>query len=212
MSSKCGLETDVDVMLRNKERKSLFCRINFVMVLNKISFLLLSFILITTTLSLAQESGKRISPLAMTSAKYKDSYIKVVYGQPAKKDRQVFGTLVPFEQVWRTGANEATEITTTRDIIISTMPIAAGTYSLFTIPNQTTWTIILNKEVGLWGAYNYNPKFDVARWEVPVKKLQEKSMEWFTIQLDLKNNTADLNLCWDDICVTLPIQFNEPKQ
>ncbi len=159
-----------------------------------------------------QEAEKRISPLAMTSVKYKDAYIKITYGQPAKKKREIFGKLVPYDQVWRTGANEATEIIFTRDVNIQGKPVASGTYSLFTIPNPTNWTIILNKEVGLWGSYNYNPKSDVERWNVPVKKLEGKSVEWFTIQLDSKNNIADLNFCWDDICVTLPIHFNEPKQ
>src|SRR5688572_18614753 len=92
--------------------------------------------------SFAQEAVKRISSLAMTTAKYKDAYIKVVYGQPAKKKREIFGKLVPYDQVWRTGANEATEITLTRDVIIQGKNIPAGTYSLFTIPGATQWTII----------------------------------------------------------------------
>ena len=148
----------------------------------------------------------------MTTARYKESYIKLIYGQPGKKKRDIFGKLVPYGQVWRTGANEATEITFTRDVSILGKPIIAGTYSLYTIPSPTQWTIILNKEVGQWGSYNYNAKSDVARWDAPVKKLEGKSIEWLTIQLDSKNNLADLNICWDDICITLPIQFNEPKQ
>jgi hypothetical protein len=134
-----------------------------------------------------------------------------VYGQPAKQKREIFGKLVPYNQVWRTGANEATEITFTRDVTILGKPIVAGTYSLFTIPDFTNWTIILNKDVGLWGAYNYNSKVDVERWVVPVKKRPEKSVELFTIVLDSKNNIVDLNISWDNIYVTLPIQFNEPK-
>ena len=155
---------------------------------------------------------KRISPLAMTTAKYKDTYVKVTYSQPAKKKREIFGKLVPYGQVWRAGANEATEITFTREVSIMDKPIAAGTYSLFTVPDEAQWTFILNKEVGLWGSYNYNQKNDIERWKVPVKKSEDKSVEWLSILLNSKNNKADLNLCWDDICVTLPIQFNEPKQ
>jgi len=180
------------------------------MQLNHSKYLALG-LLLTITIAYSQESQKRLSPLAMTSVKYKDSYIKVTYGQPAKRNREIFGKLVPYEQIWRTGANEATEISLTRDVKIMGKDVAAGTYSLFTIPGPTQWTIILNKEVGLWGSYNYNNKSDVERWNVPVKKLEGKSLEWFTIILDPKNNFTDLNFCWDDICVTLPIQFNEPK-
>ena len=179
------------------------------MKLSKIICILLALPIVG--ISHAQEAEKRISPLAITFARYKDSYLKVIYSQPAKKKREIFGNLIPYGQVWRTGDNEATEITLTRDVVIQGKNIAAGTYSLFTIPNPNEWTIILNKEVGLWGTYNYTPKSDVERWTVPVKKMEGKSAEWFTIQLDSKNNIADLNICWDDICVTLPIQFNEPK-
>ena len=168
--------------------------------------------LLAMNISFGQGMEKRISPLALSTALYKNSYIKVTYGQPAKKNREIFGKLVPYSQVWRTGANEATEITFTQDVVIQGKDISAGTYSVFTIPNPSHWTIILNKDVGLWGAYNYNSKSDVERWEVPVKKLVGKSFEWFTIQLDSKNNIADLTFCWDDICVILPIQFNEPKK
>ncbi len=180
-------------------------------MLNKLIFFLLSTALFVPNFPFAQQAEKRISPIALTSVRFKDSYIKIVYGQPSKNKREVFGKLVPYNQIWRTGANEATEITFTRDVTIANRNIPAGTYSLFTIPNPSQWTIILNKDVGLWGAYNYNPKLDLGRWDVPVKKLDGQSMEHFTIQLDSKNNIADLNLCWDDICVTLPIQFNEPK-
>jgi hypothetical protein len=173
---------------------------------------ILGFSLINVNYSNAQETERRISPIAMTSARYKDSYIKVTYGQPSKKNRVIFGGLVPYDQVWRTGANEATEITFTQDVVVQGKNIPAGTYSIFTIPNPSKWTIILNKDVGLWGSYNYNPKADLERWEVAVNKFEDKSAEQFTIQLDPKNNIADLNFCWDDICVTLPIQFNEPKK
>ena len=161
---------------------------------------------------LSQGVEQRVSPVGLASVSYKDSYIKITYGQPSKKKREIFGSLVPYNEVWRTGANEATEITFTRDAIIMEKNIPAGTYSLFTIPNQEEWTIILNKGVGLWGSYNYNSKQDLHRCTVPVRKLDEISYETLNISFNERNNLADLNICWDDICVTLPIQFNEPKK
>lgn len=159
----------------------------------------------------AQLQEKRISPLDVATYQYKDAYAKVMYSRPSKNNREIFGKLVPYGQVWRTGANEATEITLTRDVVIQGKTILAGTYSLFTVPRETNWTIILNKEVGQWGAYNYNEKQDAGRWNVSVVKTPEKSVEVFTISFENKNNIANLLICWDDVCITLPIQFNEPK-
>jgi hypothetical protein len=167
--------------------------------------------LLTLIQAIAQTPQTRISPLDVASYKYKDAYVKVMYSRPSKKNREIFGKLVPYGLVWRTGANEATEITLTRDVSVLGKPITAGTYSLFTIPQENSWTIILNKDVGQWGAYNYTSKQDFGRWDVPIKRLPGKSIEVFTIKFENKNNVADMTICWDDICVTLPIQFNEPK-
>lgn len=153
----------------------------------------------------------RPSPTAITAARYKDTYVKITYCQPHKRGREVFGKLVPYGEVWRTGANEATEITLTRDIFINGTLLAAGTYSIFTIPGAEKWTIIINKDVGLWGAYNYNIKQDVLRFDIPVIQLGNEAFEAFTIQFDQRNNVADLLLLWDKTKISIPIQFIEPK-
>ena len=148
----------------------------------------------------------RPSPLAITSARYKDNYVKITYSQPQKKNREIFGELVPFGKVWRTGANEATELTTTRDIQIDSIVLKAGTYSLFTIPEKDKWTIIINADVGLWGAYNYNPQKDV--WRFPVRvEVADKFYEPFTIAFDHRNELADLLMLWDKTKVSIPIKF-----
>lgn len=162
-------------------------------------------------LSYSQEVKTRPSPLAIASARYKDTYIKITYSQPQKKGRAIFGALVPYSQVWRTGANEATEITVTKDIIISGNHLKAGTYSIFTIPEKENWTIILNKDVGLWGSYNYNPKTDAFRFIAPVQRTPDVVNEFFTIVADQKNEKAELVFMWDDVQVRVPIQFIEPK-
>jgi len=154
----------------------------------------------------------RTSPLAIVTARYKNTYLKITYGQPQKNNREIFGKLVPYDQVWRTGANEATEITITNDIIVKGTTLKAGTYSLFTIPGTEKWTIIFNSDLGLWGSYNYNPKMDVLRFEAPVKSIPENLVyELFTIRIDQKTDTAELFLLWDNTQVSFPIQFNEPK-
>lgn len=155
----------------------------------------------------AQEILKiRPSPLAISSVRFKDNYIKVTYSQPQKKNREIFGQLVPYGQVWRTGANEATEITTTKDIMIGSILLRAGTYSLFSIPEKDKWTIIINADVGLWGAYNYNAQKDIWRFEVPVQSTG-KLYEPFTIIFDHRNEVADLLMMWDNTQVSIPIKF-----
>lgn len=170
---------------------------------------LLSFLLLFVSFSTSAQEAlvHRPSPLAVTTAKNKDAYIKIVYSQPQKRGRDVFGKLVPYGKVWRTGANEATEITTTRDITINNILLRAGTYSLFTIPEKDKWTIIINGELGLWGSYNYNQKLDVLRFEVPVQHIDNPLYEVFTIRLEQNNNVADLLILWDNIKVSIPIKF-----
>ncbi|HZB13581.1 MAG TPA: DUF2911 domain-containing protein [Chryseolinea sp.] len=160
----------------------------------------------TTTVAWGQEVKSRPSPLAITAIRYKDAYIKITYSQPQKKGREIFGNLVPFDEVWRTGANEATELTTTKNIQINGTLLKAGTYSLFTIPQKDSWTIIINSEVGLWGAYNYNSKLDVFRFNIPISTT-DTIHESFTIQFDHRNEVADLLLYWDRTKISIPVKF-----
>jgi len=167
----------------------------------------------STLPSLAQDELKpRVSPLNVTAIHYKEGYLKVVYSQPQKRGREVFGKLVPFGEVWRTGANEATEITVTQDVTFNGILTKAGTYALFTIPDREKWTIILNKDLGQWGAYNYNQKKDVLRFDVPVKSIpNDVVVEPFTIRIDQKTDTAEIFLLWDKTQVSFNVQFIEPK-
>jgi hypothetical protein len=148
----------------------------------------------------------RPSPLAITSVRYQEHYVKITYSQPQRKNRAIFGSLVPYGKVWRTGANEATEITTVKDILIQNILLKAGTYSIFTIPDREKWTVIINSDVGLWGAYNYNQKKDVFRFDVPVQE-SDKVYDAFTILFDHRNDVADLVMTWDNVKITIPIKF-----
>jgi hypothetical protein len=121
-------------------------------------------------LSLPTYAQKKIASPRVTA---ETKNIKVTYGQPSKKGRIIFGKLVPFGEVWRTGANEATEITFATDAVLAGKPVKAGTYTLFTIPTETEWTVILNTTLKQWGAYKYQEikNNDVLTVKVPVKKL-----------------------------------------
>ena len=134
---------------------------------------------------------------------------KVVYSRPMAKGRTVMGKLVPYGKVWRTGANEATEIKFYQDTQVSGDTVKAGTYSLFTIADKETdkWTIILNKELDQWGAYNYDEDKDVLRVEVPSKQMN-KPIDAFTITFKEANEGAHLLLAWDHTLVEVPLLFN----
>lgn len=169
---------------------------------------LLIYVLIHSGLTAsAQEQVKaRPSPLALATVKNKTTYIKIIYSQPHKNGRAIFGALVPFGQVWRTGANEATEITVTKDITINSILLKAGTYSFFTIPEKDKWTIIINADLGLWGSYNYNQKQDVFRFDVPTQSIQDV-YETLTFQFDQGTDMANLLILWDKTKVSIPIKF-----
>ncbi|MEL7002215.1 MAG: DUF2911 domain-containing protein [Bacteroidota bacterium] len=178
-------------------------------MVHKVFIPLLVFFLLSHN-SKAQEPLKpRPSPLAMVTMKYHDNYVKITYGQPHKKGRDIFGDLVPYGSVWRTGANEATEITLTSNLLVNGELLEAGTYTLFSIPGKEKWTIIFNKDVGQWGAYNYNERSDALRVVVPTEKVENVVWEPFTIEFDQRNSEADMNIMWDQTKVSIPVNFTE---
>lgn len=131
--------------------------------------------------------------------------IKVLYGRPQKKGRTVFGNLVPYGKIWRTGANEATEITFFSDVTFGGKEIKAGTYTLFTIPEKKSWTIILNSARDVWGAYYYDEEKDIARIKVPAKRIDV--IEAFSIAFEKETNGGNMVLAWDNISVSIPFSF-----
>lgn len=173
------------------------------------STILIALFWICAVLPLAAQKQKeeRSSPLAMATYKYKTSYVKITYGAPSKRGREVFGGLVPFGRVWRTGANEATEITFTRNVMISGQPLPAGTYTLFTIPNERKWTILFNSELGQWGAYKYDEKKNILA--VSAIPLTSEETEVLTFTFEAKDRLAYLTLAWDKTRISLPISFIE---
>ncbi len=151
--------------------------------------------------------GNRKSPIAIASVKYEQAYVKVVYGQPYRRGRTIFGEWEPYGEVWRTGANEATEITITEPVLMNMEVIDPGTYSLFTIPEEDSWTIILNNGLGQWGAFDYTEALDAYRFEVPVQKLDDP-VEAFTIEFsDLQGSATTMTLSWDVVKVEIPVRF-----
>lgn len=158
----------------------------------------------------AEPNINRRSPIAIASVSYEDTYLKVVYGQPYRNGREVFGDLVPYGEVWRTGANEATELTVTETINFGGKTLEAGTYALFTIPFEQYWTVILNNQLGQWGAFEYDPDYDELRVQIPVEKT-EQIAEAFTITFpkEVTDGKTTMRMRWEEVSVSVPVRFTE---
>ena len=131
--------------------------------------------------------------------------VQVDYCRPYKKGREIFGKLLPYGQVWRTGANEATIFDVKQTIKVGDKTLKAGKYTLWTIPNADKWTVIMNEETGQWGT-NYDEKKDVLRVDVPVGKSVEM-MEQFKIDFAAAEGGADMVLRWDNTEVKVQIRL-----
>lgn len=135
---------------------------------------------------------------------YKDAakIAKVTYSRPQLKGRSI-NELAPNGKVWRTGANEAAEITLYKDMKLGDTRVKAGTYTLYTIPEKDSYTVIINKDLNVWGSYFYKQENDVARLTVPVTGGTE-SLEAFSMVFTKSNNGILLNMGWDKVRVAVP--------
>ncbi len=139
-----------------------------------------------------------------SSYRVSDKLVKVIYSRPQLKGRSV-AKLAPAGKVWRTGANEAAEITFYKDAKFGGKDVKAGTYTLFTIPGDKEWTVILSTAKNVWGSYFYKDSEDVVRVAGKVSK-SEKPVEAFSIAFDGEDNNATMYLGWGDTLVSVPVK------
>jgi hypothetical protein len=132
--------------------------------------------------------------------------IKVLYGRPMKKGRDLFEEVIPYGQIWRVGANEATEVVFYKDVLFGGTEVKAGTYVLYAIPNEKEWTLILSSKTDVWGTYEYDEKYDVARVQAKVSRAE--FIEAFSIAFKEKGKHINMILGWDTARVTAPIRFD----
>jgi hypothetical protein len=141
--------------------------------------------------------------------------INLFYNRPSKKGRVIFGGLVPYGKTWRTGANEPTVFETNKDLLIGDQKLAKGKYSLWTVPNEQSWTVVFNSTIPNWGINVMNngeaarePATDVILIDVPVMKT-EKTFEQFTISIDKSDDMLELVLAWDKTLIAVPLSVSE---
>lgn len=148
------------------------------------------------------EAQRRASPHEQTSATIGGKKITIDYGRPYMKGRKIFGGLVPFGQVWRAGADEATMLTTDADLTIGGLNVPKGSYALFAIPEANHWTLVVNKVAKQWGAFNYDQSKDLGRTEMKVSAAGAP-LEQFTISLEAAGGDRGvLKMAWDRTAAT----------
>ena len=156
----------------------------------------------TAQMGKSQDKSKRPSPPASAQCKFADGkMIKVDYSSPRAKGRKIFGTsadkaLVPYGEIWRTGANEATGFTTDTNLTVGGKNIPAGSYTIFTVPDASSWTLVVSKKTGEWGTDYAGEKEDLARVPMGVSKTTP-AVENFTIDFDQAAGKCTMHLSWE---------------
>ncbi len=174
--------------------------------MKKITLLVISFITVFTLQSTAQDLNlPQPSPWAQVSQKFGMAKATITYSRPGVKGRKIFGNVVPYGEIWRTGANQCVLLQLEgNDIMINNVKINAGTYSLFTIPGENEWTIIINKNTELWGTGGYKQEEDVMRFTV--KPSVNTMTESFTIDFaNVKDKSTTVQLYWETTKVSFDI-------
>lgn len=151
------------------------------------------------------------SPSATVSQTIGLSKVTIEYSRPMAKGRKIFGDLVPFDKVWRTGANKITSIAFEKDMLINGQKIAAGSYGWYTIPGKTEWIVVLNSDDKQWGAYGYDQKKDVLR--LPVKAEKHAMTEQLTISIEsISPTVANVVLAWEGSAFQFKLEHNADAQ
>jgi hypothetical protein len=176
----------------------------------KKSILTFAIVAIAFTTNTSAQEFKGLDKSPMDAASYPSDYkvsdklVKITYGRPQLKERKL-SMLAPAEKVWRTGANEAAEITFYKDVTFGGKEVKAGTYTFFTIPGETEWTVILSTAKNVWGSYFYKETEDVVRVKGAVSK-SETPIESFSIAFDGKDGNVNMYLGWANTIVTVPVK------
>ena len=182
-------------------------------------FLLLSGLLIAlaggAAVFYAFKQTKSHSPETTAEYKEKGLRVSVFYNRPYKKGRVIFGGLVPYGKTWRTGANEATVFRTSKDLVIDNKILPAGSYSLWTVPNEQSWSVVFNSAIPNWGIdvmkngeAARDSLTDVIVVDAPVV-ITQKEFEQFTISIEKADDILELVLAWDKTLVAVPLQVKE---
>jgi Protein of unknown function (DUF2911) len=160
------------------------------------SAVILAFAVSGVILLAQQDKSKRPSPPEKAECKLSGNSVAVEYSSPRAKGRKIFGGLVPYGKVWRAGANEATTFVTDTDITVGGTNVPAGKYTIFTIPNEDKWSLVVSKKTGEWGTAYPGPDNDLARIDMKASKLPSP-VENFTIAFEQRGSGCTMHMDWE---------------
>lgn len=174
--------------------------------------LLVALLAATVSMNAQQLRLPALSPTSTIKQEFSTTDIEITYSRPSMRGRVIMNDLVPFNTVWRTGANAATKITFGADVEIGGTTVKAGTYSFYTVPDLMEWEIIINTNTGNWGAFGYDKKDDVVRMKVKPTTLPW-DVETFTMSIgNLTFNSCTIDLMWERTMVSVPVTINNNDQ
>lgn len=171
----------------------------------------IALVLLLTPLAFAELTLPRVSPKASLMQTVGLTDVTVLYNRPGVKGRVIWGGLVPYDEVWRTGANEATTVTFSKAVKINGQPLAAGTYSIHTIPTKASWTVIFNKAAEQWGSYEYDAAKDALRIKVEPKTGTHQEWMGFSFP-EVSSDNATLELAWEKVRIPVRIETDTTTQ
>lgn len=179
--------------------------------MKRLSFILLS-ALLTSGVYAQDLKLPALSPTSKLTQEFSTSNIEISYSRPSMRGRKIFGELVAFGNVWRTGANSATKVKFGEDVTVGGQAVKAGEYAIYTIPGATEWEIILNKGIGNWGNAGYDKADDVARFKIAPKAL-DKNIQTFTINIgNITYSTCNIEMMWEKTKIIIPVKANNEER
>lgn len=174
-----------------------------------------NFLAVSLTLTcvelIAQVNFPDLSPKGNVAQKVGFTTISVTYERPAARGRKIFGELIPYNKLWRTGAGNCTKIKFGMEVLVADKLIHAGTYSLFTIPGQQEWTVILNSDTTLYGTGGYDERKDIVRFKTKAEAT-DRFYESFTIDVDVIPDDAELNISWERTRIAFAIKTETDRK
>ncbi len=176
----------------------------------RVRTLILAFVLATMLSYEVRAQRPLLSPRDSVELSFEEYRVFIDYGRPSRRGRVIMGGLVPFDRWWRTGANEATSFSTDVDLLMGDSIVPSGEYTLYTLPSEQDWLLIINTQTGQWGTV-YNPNLDLVR--IPMRRrTMDRSLEMFTITLERTGTAAGiLRLRWEGTDVWVPFRVLEKK-
>ncbi|MEO7265716.1 MAG: DUF2911 domain-containing protein [Ferruginibacter sp.] len=170
------------------------------------SFLLLAIVLLFAGVLTVNAQGKRQSPKATATGKIGDANVTITYSSPSVKERKIWGDLVPFDKVWRSGANEATILETDKELKVAGKKLPAGKYSLYTIPGEKEWQVIINSQTGQWGIERSGETTRKAENDVMVVSVKPKQSPVMQESLVYLINEKEIVLRWENLDISVPVK------